>query len=101
MHPQGSPSQSPVLPRRTPPAAARIPAPNQPPSGCNRLGRYLVTGRLGKGGMGVVYEAEDTLLKRQVAIKLLPREVAANPEALKRFLREGQAAARLNHPNVV
>lgn len=93
----GSPSQSPVLPRRNPSTTPR----DQTPSSCNRLGRYLITGRLGEGGMGVVYEAEDTLLKRRVAIKLLPREVAANPEALRRFLREGQAAAKLNHPHVV
>ncbi len=51
--------------------------------------------------MGVVYEAEDTLLKRKVAIKLLPKEFSANPESLKRFLREAQAAAKLNHANVV
>ncbi len=51
--------------------------------------------------MGVVYEAEDALLKRKVAIKLLPKEVSTNPEALKRFLREAQAAAKLSHPNVV
>ncbi len=51
--------------------------------------------------MGVVYEAEDSLLKRKVAIKLLPKDVSANPEALKRFLREAQGAAKLNHPNVL
>ena len=93
----GSPSQSPVLPKRSPPAGAREPS----ASSINRLGRYVVTGQLGQGGMGVVYEAEDTLLKRKVAIKLLPKEVSASPEALKRFRREGQAAAKLNHPNVV
>src|SRR4051812_45416986 len=95
-----SPSQSPVLPRK------RSPAPQSPRQhdtvvGTNRLGRYQVIGRLGQGGMGVVYQAEDTLLKRKVAIKLLPRDFSANPEALKRFLREGQAAAKLNHVNVV
>ncbi len=51
--------------------------------------------------MGVVYEAEDTLLKRKVAIKLLPKEISTNTEALKRFLREAQAAAKLSNPNVV
>ena len=49
---------------------------------------------VGRGGMGIVYEAEDTLLKRKVAIKLLPKEVSSNPEALTRFLREAQGAAR-------
>ena len=97
----GSPSLSPTLPRRTAPDADKKPASPPPASACNRLGRYLVTGRLGKGGMGVVYEAEDPLLNRKVAIKLLPKDVSANAEALKRFLREAQAAARLNHVNVV
>ncbi len=69
--------------------------------GVSRLGRYRITGSLGQGGMGVVYEAEDTLLKRQVALKLLPKEISSHPEALSRFYREGQGAARLNHPNVV
>lgn len=51
--------------------------------------------------MGVVYEAEDTVLKRPVAIKVLPQLAAADPESLQRFLREAQAAARLNHPHAV
>src|SRR5712664_2046221 len=97
----GSPSRSPTLPKPASPAPAQDLAKKQSTSGCNRLGRYLVTGKLGQGGMGVVYQAEDTLLKRQVAIKLLPKEFSAHPEALKRFLREGQAAAKLSHANVV
>jgi serine/threonine protein kinase len=66
-----------------------------------RLDNYLLTGVLGRGGMGVVYEAENVLLKRKAAIKLLPKERAGNERAVQRFLREAQAAARLNHPNVV
>lgn len=69
--------------------------------GEKRLGKYRILNRLGRGGMGVVYAAEDTLLKRPVAIKVLSSAVAKNPESLKRFLREAQAAARLIHPHVV
>jgi serine/threonine protein kinase len=65
------------------------------------LANYLITNKLGQGGMGVVYEAQDTFLKRPVAIKLLPDSISSIPEALDRFLLEAQAAARLNHPNVV
>ena len=97
----GSPSQSPARPR-----SKRKPASRKPPlEGADligqRLGRYAISGQLGRGGMGIVYEAEDTLLQRRVAIKLLPKEVSSNPESLTRFLREAQAAARLNHANVV
>lgn len=97
----GSPSQSPVLPKRK--RAASVPNATRQPSvpASKRLGRYVVTGQLGRGGMGIVYEAEDTLLQRKVAIKLLPKEVSANAESLARFLREAQGAARLNHANVV
>jgi len=66
----------------------------------NRLGKYLLTGKLGSGGMGVVYEAEDALLKRKVAIKLLS-DTSAAPDLMQRFLQEARAAARLSHPNVV
>ncbi|OAI45693.1 hypothetical protein AYO44_12545 [Planctomycetaceae bacterium SCGC AG-212-F19] len=64
-------------------------------------GKYQILGKLGVGGMGVVYEAEDVLLKRKVAIKLLPEALASDETALRRFLHEARAAARLNHPNVV
>lgn len=67
----------------------------------SRLGKYLLTDKLGSGGMGVLYEAQDPFLKRTVAIKLLAESVAAQPEALNRFLHEARAAARLNHPNIV
>lgn len=67
----------------------------------SRLGKYLLTERLGQGGMGVVYEALDTVLQRKVAIKLLAGSMAAHPQALQRFLLEARSAASLNHPNVV
>lgn len=66
-----------------------------------RLGKYRITARLGQGGMGIVYAAVDTLLRRPVALKLLPDTLSDDPDALRRFLQEAQAAARLNHPHVV
>jgi serine/threonine-protein kinase len=66
-----------------------------------QLGHYRVGHRLGKGGMGEVYEAEDTRLKRRVALKVLPPETAADPARRARFEREAQTVAALNHPNIV
>lgn len=66
-----------------------------------RLGKYLLKSQLGRGGMGVVYLATDLRLRRDVALKVLPRETSSNTDAVKRFLREARVAARLNHPNVV
>src|SRR5919198_2120273 len=65
-----------------------------------RLGPYEVLSALGAGGMGEVYRATDTNLKRQVAIKVLPEDVAADPERLARFQREAEVLAALNHPNI-
>src|SRR5258705_12922916 len=65
-----------------------------------RLGCYEVQAPLGAGGMGEVYRARDTRLSRDVAIKVLPREFADDPERLARFRREAQTLASLNHPNI-
>ena len=65
-----------------------------------RLGHYEVVGPLGAGGMGEVYRATDTTLKRDVAIKILPAAFAADPERLARFEREAQVLAQLHHPNI-
>src|SRR5262245_35925987 len=63
------------------------------------LGNYRIEQELGAGGMGVVYQATDSKLGRQVAIKVLPMEFAKHPERLARFEREARLLASLNHPN--
>src|SRR5205823_9312479 len=65
-----------------------------------KLGRYEIRSKIGEGGMGEVYLAEDTQLRRRVALKILAADVASNQDRMRRFVQEAQAAAALNHPNI-
>ena len=64
------------------------------------VGHYRVIGKLGVGGMGVVYEAEDVRLSRRIALKFLPEDMSGDPDAVRRFKREAQMVADLNHPHI-
>src|ERR1700733_10638722 len=72
-----------------------------PLSAGHQFGPYEIAGPLGAGGMGEVYRASDTRLKRDVAVKVLPAEFSRDPERRQRFEQEARAVAALNHPNIV
>jgi serine/threonine protein kinase len=71
-----------------------------PLSAGDKLGHYEVRSLLGQGGMGEVYRAPDTKLKREVALKVLPEAFARDPERMARFQREAEVLASLSHPNI-
>jgi eukaryotic-like serine/threonine-protein kinase len=70
-------------------------------AGGTRLGRYEINSKIGECGMGEVYLAQDTELDRKVAMKILPADLAANQDRMRRFVQEAKAASALNHPNIL
>src|SRR5204862_3593393 len=66
-----------------------------------KLGRYEIRSKIGEGGMGEVYLAQDTKLDRKVALKILPAPLAGNSDRMRRFVQEAKAASALNHPNII
>jgi serine/threonine protein kinase len=65
------------------------------------LSHYRILERIGAGGMGVVYRAHDEVLRRDVAVKVLPAAASSDPDRLRRFEQEARAASSLNHPNIL
>src|SRR5213594_4039780 len=73
----------------------------QSPTINTNISHYRILSKIGAGGMGEVYLAQDTKLDRKVALKILPADVAAHPDRMKRFVQEAKAASGLNHPNII
>src|SRR5438445_12052106 len=73
---------------------------NKEPAANTTRSHYRIVSKIGEGGMGEVYLAQDTKLERKVALKILPAELAANQDRMRRFVQEAKVAAALNHPNI-